>query len=79
MLESSINLDQILAALQQLQLENANLRNSVKELQAATIVIPHPNVDHYAVEPNVSLPDKFDGYRSRLRGFINQILLIICL
>ena len=28
-------------------------------------------------EPNVSLLDKFDGTRSRLRGFINQIRLII--
>ena len=78
MSESSSNLDQILAALQQLQ-QNVNLRNSVQELQAATTVIPHPIIDHSAVEPNVSLPDKFDGTRSRLRGFINQIRLIICL
>ena len=77
MSESSSNLDQILVALQQLQHENVNLRNSVQELQAATTVIPHPIIDHSAVEPNVSLPDKFDGTRSRLRGFINQIRLII--
>ena len=77
MSESSSNLEQILAVVQQLQHENANLRNSVQELQAATTVIPHPIVDPYAVEPNVSLPDKFDGTRSRLRGFINQIRLII--
>ena len=77
MSESSSNLDQILAALQQLQHENVNLRNSVQELQAATTVIPHPIIDHFSVEPNVSLPDKFDGTRSRLRGFINQIRLII--
>ena len=73
MSESSTNLDQNLAALQQLQHENANLRNSVQERQAATIVTPHPIIDHFAVEPNVSLPHKFDGTRSCLRGFINQI------
>ena len=74
---SRINLDQILVAVQQLQHENANLRNSVQELQAARTVIPHPIMDPSATEPNVSLPDKFDGTRSRLRGFINQIHLII--
>ena len=77
MSESSSNLDQILAALQHLQHENANLRNFVPELQAATTVRPHPIIDPSVVEPNVSLPDKFDGMRSRLTGFINQIRLII--
>ena len=71
MSESSSNLDQILAALQQLQHENANLRNSVQELQVATTVRPHPIIDPFVIEPNVSLPNKFDGTRSRLRGFIN--------
>ena len=66
-----------MAALQQLQHENANWRNSVQELQAATTVKPHSIIDPSVVEPNVSLPDKFDGMRSRLRGFINQICLII--
>ena len=68
---SRINLDQILVAVQQLQHENANLRNSVQELQAARTVIPHPIMDPSATEPNVNLPDKFNGTRSRLRGFIN--------
>ena len=77
MSESSSNLDQILASLQQLQHENANLRISIQELQVATTVIPHPIIDHSVVEPNVSLRDKLDGTRSRLRGFINQIHLII--
>ena len=27
-------------------------------------------------EPRVSLPDKFDGTRSKFRGFVNQIRLI---
>ena len=70
MLESSSNLDQILAALQQLQHENANLRNSVQELQAARTVIPHPIMDPSATEPNVSLPDKFDGTRLQLRALL---------
>ena len=68
---SRINIDQILVAVQQLQHENANLRNSVQELQASRTVIPHPIMDPCATEPNVSLPDKFNGTRSRLRGFIN--------
>jgi hypothetical protein len=93
MSESSTNLDQILAALQQLQLENAELRNSVltpqqmqyenvdlrsslEELQVVALAPAHP-VHPYALEPNVNLPDKFDGTRSWLRGFINQIRLII--
>ena len=68
-----------MATLQQLQHENDNLRNSVPELQAARTVIPHPIMDPSGTEPNVSLPDKFDGTRSQLRGFINQIRLIILL
>jgi hypothetical protein len=93
MSESSTTLDQILAAMQQLQLENADLRNSLQalqqlqhenvdlrssleELQGTVLAPAHPG-DLYALEPNVSLPDKFDGTRSRLRGFINQIRLII--
>ena len=72
MSESSSNLEQILAVVQQLQHENVNLRNSIQELQATTTVIPHS-----IVEPNVSLPEKFDGTRSRLRGFISQIRLTI--
>ena len=64
MSESSSNLEQILAVLQQLQHENTSLRNSIQELQEATTVIPHPIIDPYALEPNVSLPEKFDGTRS---------------
>ena len=30
-------------------------------------------------EPRVSLPDKFDGTRSKFRGFVNQIRLITVL
>ena len=36
-----------------------------------------PTSNSYILEPKVSLPDKFDGSRSCLCGFINQICLII--
>ena len=77
MSESSSNLEQILAVVQQFQHENGNLQNSIQELQVATTVIPHPIVDPYVVEPNVSLLDKFNVTRSPLRRIINQICLII--
>ena len=84
-------LNQVMAALEQLQLENESLRRSLLELQNRTTnhtspVEPHlssasnptPSSSHpYVLEPNVSLPDKFNGSRAHLRGFINQIRLII--
>ena len=84
-------LNQVMAALEQLQLENESLRRSLHELQNSTThhtspVEPHlssasnptPSSSHpYVLEPNVSLPDKFNGSRAHLRGFINQIRLII--
>ena len=70
------SLPPILAALEQLQAENAALRESLRELQFAT-PNPFPPVQEPYHEPKVSLPDKFDGTRSRLRGFVNQIRLII--
>ena len=91
------NLSQIMEALQQLQLENEVLRNSLRELQARNSLSSHPNEPNLSpqptlephilpppsqacshfLEPKVSLPEKFDGTRSRFRGFINQIRLII--
>ena len=42
-----------------------------------------PQVRHKSLvlqkEPRVSLPNKFDGTRSKFRGFVNQIRLIIAL
>ena len=87
--ESTDNISQIMPTLQQLQLENEILRDSLRELQASTSMNPHPiepnhppslaspTPNSYILEPKVSLPDKFDGSRSRLRGFVNQIRLII--
>ena len=88
MSEPTDNLSQIVATLQQLQLENTILRDSLRELQTSASN-PHPTEANlppsqaspsqqpYTLEPKVSLPDKFDGTRSRLRGFVNQIRLII--
>ena len=80
-----------MAALQQLQQENEILRESLRELQSGTsnnpplvepqppsAPTPTPSSSHpYVLEPSVSLPDKFNGSRVHLRGFINQIWLII--
>ncbi len=74
------HLSLILATLEQLQAENAAMRGSILELQS-TACSDMPNITHNSPppyhEPKVSLPDKFDGTRSRLRGFINQIRLIL--
>jgi hypothetical protein len=34
-----------------------DLKSSLEELQAAVFVTTHP-IDFYALEPNISLPDK---------------------
>jgi hypothetical protein len=49
--------------------EVASLKN---QLALQTPVSP-------AKEPRASLPDKFDGNRSKFRGFINQITLVFYL
>ncbi len=108
MSDSTDNLNQVLAAIQQLQLENDNLRESLRRLQertpmdlestepnplssmsmqpgplgplptfSATPILASTSYNPHAQEPKVSLPDKFDGTRTRFRGFINQIKLII--
>ena len=66
------SLSQILAALEQLQAENATLCQSLLELQFATSSVtptiilnpPQPYQEPY-YEPKVNLPDKFDGTLSR--------------
>ena len=77
MTESYDNLNQILEALQQLQLVNTTLWESLQELQATTHVLPNPTTEHYALEPKVNMFDKFDGTRAQLRSFINQVCLPI--
>ena len=41
--------------------------------------IPSPIVQHSISirEPSIALPEKFDGTRSKFRGFINQVQLAI--
>lgn len=73
----------MIALIQQLQQENANIRHAMEQHQAAFTQVhvpapvanpvPHPQVPK---EPRVSLPDKFDGDRTKLRDFVNQIRLV---
>ena len=74
------SLPQILTTLKQLLAENATLCKSLLDLQFATSSVTptiklNPLPPYY--EPKVNLLDKFDGTRSRLRSFLNQICLII--
>jgi hypothetical protein len=77
--ESNIDPNQLLAALQHLQQENAALRDSVSRLQdqpqpPAPVPIALAMV---APEPKISLPEKFDGTRPKFRGFVSQVRLIM--
>jgi hypothetical protein len=77
--ESNIDLTQILAALQHLQQENAMLRDSVTRLQnqpppLAPIL---PALAMVALEPKISLPEKFDGTCLKFRGFVSRVCLIM--
>ena len=70
------SLEQVLVAIQHLQQENQNLQNSLAQLQNAAqrpvqVCLPAPTP-----EPRISLPERFDGTRSQLRGFINQLHLL---
>jgi hypothetical protein len=77
--ESNIDLTQILVALQHLQQENVVLRDSVTHLQnqpPPPAPIP-PALAMVALEPQISLPEKFDGTRLKFRGFVSQVRLIM--
>jgi hypothetical protein len=78
---SNIQMHDMFAIVQQLQQENANLRNAMEQLQVAQapIHVPAPAanpVPQTPKEPRVSLPEKFDGDRTKLRDFVNQIRLV---
>ena len=64
----------VMAALGQLQQENQDLRAALAQVQ-------NPGTTSYTSthnpEPKISLPNKFDGTRQNYRGFINQVKLII--
>ena len=84
-------LNQVMAAFERLQLENESFRQWLHELQNSTVNYTSPVEPHlsststptpfssqpYVLELNVSLLDKWNGSRAHLRGFINQIRLII--
>jgi hypothetical protein len=77
--KSNIDLTQILVALQHLQQENVVLRNSVTRLQnqpPPPAPVP-PALAMVAPEPQISLPEKFDGTRLKFRGFVSQVRLIM--
>jgi hypothetical protein len=65
-------LESILTALQLLEEDNKAIRQENTSLRETLV----HNQKHHA-EPKVSLPEKFDGTRSKFRGFINQVRLVI--
>ncbi len=76
---SNIDLTQILTALQHLQQENVVLRDSVTRLQnqpPPPAPVP-PALAMVAPEPQISLPEKFDGTRLKFWGFVSQVRLIM--
>jgi hypothetical protein len=77
--KSNIDLTQILAAFQHLQQENAMLGVSMTRLQnqpSPPAPVP-PALGMVALEPQISLPKKFDGTRLKFRGFVSQVRLIM--
>jgi len=81
---SNIQMHDMVSMLQQLQQENANLQNAMEQLQVARAPVHVPAsianpVPQALKEPRVSLPEKFDGDRTKLRDFINQVRLVFCL
>ena len=64
--------------LQQLQVENANLQSAFDQLQTAPNLVPAPpatatSSEQTPKEPQIVLPKKFDGTRSKFRDFVNHI------
>ena len=50
------------------------------ELEKAALPLVRQNLMvQQLIKPRVSLPDKFDGTRSKFHGFVNQIRLITAL
>ena len=75
---SSLQMHDMIAMIQQLQQENANMRHAMEQLQVthAPIHVPAPIADlvpQAPKEPRVSVPKKFDGDRTKFRDFVNQI------
>jgi hypothetical protein len=77
--ESNIDLTQILATLQHLQQENAVFRDSMTHLQnqpPPPAPVP-PALAMVAPEPQINVPEKFDGTHPKFRGFVSQVRLIM--
>ena len=51
------------------------LTQTTETITAQPSSLPVPTAT-MAKEPKISLPEKFDGTRSNLRGFMNQLLLL---
>src|SRR4051794_34453283 len=78
---SNLQMHDMIAMIQQLQQENANMRHAMKQLQVAPgpIFVPASVavlVPQAPKEPRISLPEKFDGDRTKLRDFVNKIRLV---
>jgi len=78
---SNIWMNDVVAMLQQLQQENSNLQNAMEQFQVAQapIHVPAPAtnpVPQAPKESRVSLSEKFQGDRTKLRDFVNQIRLV---
>lgn len=63
--------------LQRLRIENEELRDAIKQLEHAQPPSMETSLRSNFKEPKLSLPEKFNGDRSRFRGFINQVRLFI--
>ena len=64
-------LQQLAQICQQLQRDNQELRERLTSNESAS------SSGRKVSEPKICLPEKFDGTRSKLRGFLNQIRLVI--
>src|ERR1035441_10218198 len=74
--------NKLLSAFQQLQQDNLGLHEANKNLQGAfsQLQVSIQNASQRPPSnppPKISLPDKFDGSRSKYRGFVNQVRLYI--
>lgn len=68
---NQFDLEMIMQRIIQLENENARLRNGMP-LHAHQPMFSPPA----AAPPKIPLPDKFDGTRDKLRGFLNQLDLV---
>jgi hypothetical protein len=62
---SNIQMHDVVAMLQHLRQENANLRNVMEQFQVAHVPV-HGTVPQAPKEPRVSLLEKFDGDCTKL-------------